>query len=689
MSDSHEIVDLVSSDEENEQPVVVSRVTSTTSTQATSLLATSPTASRPQAPISVKRPSLSIQDEQVQAYVLAYTNRRDQLAREYAKKHCTHLMGDDSSAAAAATDIVNGIFDLQLGQIENTPSTRKLPRRDYQRHHQRILREDSGDITVEAILTRRSAVQAPLTHDFPPPTPGPEPEPKGKYPAISCNISKQHYDEISRTVTQNFLSTKRIRHEMCTLDCARFSCPPTQAQIRGVPSFLLPLSQGFQRQFVNHSGDKKTYFYVAPCGRKLRNMHEVYRYLDMCASDLDVDVFTFDEVRIFLPKSAFKQVPCNYYLKDLSYGREAQPIPVINSVDDWDSLNKENYEYRKERIIDHKTLQTLPPGQEFVSCCSCNDNCQSSSCECKQLTRFHMFSEDEDETSCYQHKRLKPLQATAVFECNRKCPCNPRCPNRVVQNGIKVQMEIFKTAFKGWGVRAKQDIPAGTFICTYSAEVLSGIACDSRADDKYLAELDFIECAQIAKGQDYEDAPTVEVVDNSDGEDITDTTAPIGVTSERDDGYRSHSRVNRELMHSPFHRYRGASRPQRAAKVKAEDRIKQLSVINRPPSSPNRVDRNLVSLRLHFPDQSPFVLDAQVKGNVGRFLNHSCDPNCFVQSVFIETHDPRLPHVCVFSKKDIKFNEELTWSYEYKIGSVPGRVLDCYCGSNNCSGRLL
>lgn len=30
-------------------------------------------------------------------------------------------------------------------------------------------------------------------------------------------------------------------------------------------------------------------------------------------------------------------------------------------------------------------------------------------------------------------------------------------------------------------------------------------------------------------------------------------------------------------------------------------------------------------------------------GNVGRFLNHSCDPNLEKVNVFVETHDVRLP----------------------------------------------
>jgi len=43
--------------------------------------------------------------------------------------------------------------------------------------------------------------------------------------------------------------------------------------------------------------------------------------------------------------------------------------------------------------------------------------------------------------------------------------------------------------------------------------------------------------------------------------------------------------------------------------------------------------------------------------------------------------------VCAFSH--IKAGSELTWDYSYEVGSVPDKVLYCYCGSSECRGRLL
>lgn len=40
----------------------------------------------------------------------------------------------------------------------------------------------------------------------------------------------------------------------------------------------------------------------------------------------------------------------------------------------------------------------------------------------------------------------------------------------------------------------------------------------------------------------------------------------------------------------------------------------------------------------YFGDNALFIVDAQQAGNIGRFLNHSCDPNVFVQMVMVDTH---------------------------------------------------
>lgn len=90
-----------------------------------------------------------------------------------------------------------------------------------------------------------------------------------------------------------------------------------------------------------------------------------------------------------------------------------------------------------------------------------------------------------------------------------------------------------------------------------------------------------------------------------------------------------------------------------------------------------------------FGEEHCYVIDAKAYGNCGRYLNHSCTPNLFVQNVFVDTHDLRFPWVAFFTQQNVPAGTELTWDYAYEVGSVKGKVLHCYCGSAECRGRLL
>ena len=55
-----------------------------------------------------------------------------------------------------------------------------------------------------------------------------------------------------------------------------------------------------------------------------------------------------------------------------------------------------------------------------------------------------------------------------------------------------------------------------------------------------------------------------------------------------------------------------------------------------------------------------YVLDAKHEGNAARFINHSCDPNLYVQPVLSSHHDHTLPKVCMFASQNIAPLTELT-----------------------------
>jgi histone-lysine N-methyltransferase NSD2 len=76
------------------------------------------------------------------------------------------------------------------------------------------------------------------------------------------------------------------------------------------------------------------------------------------------------------------------------------------------------------------------------------------------------------------------------------------------------------------------------------------------------------------------------------------------------------------------------------------------------------------------------MIDAGPKGNIARFMNHSCDPNCETQKWTVNG-DTR---VGLFASKDITAGIELTFNYQFEaVGEIKKA---CYCGAQNCSGWI-
>uniref|UniRef100_A0A673L4B7 Histone-lysine N-methyltransferase NSD3 n=1 Tax=Sinocyclocheilus rhinocerous TaxID=307959 RepID=A0A673L4B7_9TELE len=76
------------------------------------------------------------------------------------------------------------------------------------------------------------------------------------------------------------------------------------------------------------------------------------------------------------------------------------------------------------------------------------------------------------------------------------------------------------------------------------------------------------------------------------------------------------------------------------------------------------------------------VIDAGPKGNLSRFMNHSCSPNCETQKWTING-DVRIG---LFTLCDIAADMELT--FNYNLDCLGNGRTSCHCGSENCSGFL-
>ncbi|XP_010930691.2 uncharacterized protein [Elaeis guineensis] len=77
------------------------------------------------------------------------------------------------------------------------------------------------------------------------------------------------------------------------------------------------------------------------------------------------------------------------------------------------------------------------------------------------------------------------------------------------------------------------------------------------------------------------------------------------------------------------------------------------------------------------------VIDACAKGNLGRFINHSCNPNCRTEKWMVNGE------VCIglFAIRDIKKGEEVTFDYNY-VRVFGAAAKKCVCGAPECRGYI-
>ncbi len=66
-------------------------------------------------------------------------------------------------------------------------------------------------------------------------------------------------------------------------------------------------------------------------------------------------------------------------------------------------------------------------------------------------------------------------------------------------------------------------------------------------------------------------------------------------------------------------------------------------------------------------------------GNAARFINHSCEPNCYSRVINVEGRK----HIVIFALRKIYRGEELTYDYKFPIEDASNK-LNCNCGARRC-----
>ncbi len=115
------------------------------------------------------------------------------------------------------------------------------------------------------------------------------------------------------------------------------------------------------------------------------------------------------------------------------------------------------------------------------------------------------------------------------------------------------------------------------------------------------------------------------------------------------------------------------------------ERISWKEALRRHPHDPSQPNHTF-----YFSLESGKVIDANVKGNAAKWINHSCKPNCEA----IEVDDEKLgTRVYLFAKRSIEPGEELFYDYsldvEGKKTAAVKKDYECRCGAKKCRGTML
>lgn len=73
------------------------------------------------------------------------------------------------------------------------------------------------------------------------------------------------------------------------------------------------------------------------------------------------------------------------------------------------------------------------------------------------------------------------------------------------------------------------------------------------------------------------------------------------------------------------------------------------------------------------------MLDGNQDYNLARFINHSCEPNCYVDVI--------KKRIWIIALRDIAEDEELTYDYGFEVEHWKEHA--CRCGSDSCVGYIV
>ncbi|KAG7549532.1 Pre-SET domain [Arabidopsis thaliana x Arabidopsis arenosa] len=158
-------------------------------------------------------------------------------------------------------------------------------------------------------------------------------------------------------------------------------------------------------------------------------------------------------------------------LPDMTSGVESIPVSLVNEVD---TDNGPAYFTYSTTVKYSESFKLTQPSFG----CDCANSCKPGNLDC------HCIRKNGGDFP-YTGNGVLVSRKPMIYECSPSCPCST-CKNKVTQMGVKVRLEVFKTANRGWGLRSWDAIRAGSFICIYAGEAKDKSKVQqTMADDDY------------------------------------------------------------------------------------------------------------------------------------------------------------------------------------------------------------
>ena len=83
-------------------------------------------------------------------------------------------------------------------------------------------------------------------------------------------------------------------------------------------------------------------------------------------------------------------------------------------------------------------------------------------------------------------------------------------------------------------------------------------------------------------------------------------------------------------------------------------------------------------------DETTICDATKTLGNIARYINSSCSPNCHAQIITAG----RYKRIVIYAKRDIEIGEELCFDYNFSAEDDESKRIPCHCGSANCRGVM-